>query len=122
MVKKQQSTSIVEQNDWVHDELTKLWGDNEAEYFLNPTIIQRDNTNSTNSYNRDEIKNTSALNVKRNQNLGLYAFEIWDSLRDEANARLKNFELDKELQVCVSFFLVIHISFEYIYLRNRAGY
>ena len=114
MVKKQQSTeAIVEQNDWVHDELTKLWGDSEAEYFLNPAIIQRDNNNnSTNSYNRDENKNTSALNMKRNQNAGLYAFEIWDSLRDETNARLKNFELDKELQVCVVF-MAVYLIFRF---------
>ncbi len=111
LAKKTQSTAIVEQNGWLHNELTKLWGDNEAEYFVNPTIIQRDNNNnnnnnnrSTNSYNRDENKNASALNMKRNQNIGLYAFEIWDSLRDETNARLKNFELDKELQVCLFVF------------------
>ena len=36
---------------------------------------------------------------KKVQRTGLYAYMIWDNIRDETTDRLKIFDLDKELQV-----------------------
>lgn len=92
------SNPIYEQNEWVRDELAKLWGDNQADYFVNPArMIQK-----TDEIEKDELlrsQNHSTLATVKRAYHGLYAYPIWQSLRDESGDKLKPFELEKELQV-----------------------
>lgn len=86
---------ILEQNEWIREKLSKLWGENQADYFVNPArIIQK----KEKEHENDRSRNSSLAN-KFKTTRGLYAYTIWDNMREETSDRLKPFDLDKELQV-----------------------
>jgi hypothetical protein len=86
---------ISEQDEWVRNELTKLWGDDIADYFVNSKI----DFFEANKIMQDEIKNPNTGKMKKKHHSGLYAHQIWRGIRDESNNRLKPFDLNTELQV-----------------------
>ena len=59
-----------EQNEWIRQQLTDLWGESKAEYFLNPSIAAK--THQSN--NEQTIKEHVTILTKRNQrnNNGIY--------------------------------------------------
>jgi hypothetical protein len=94
--------SVAQQNEWVRQQLAKLWDENQADYFTNPSrIIQK----------REEIDKNEYLKVRANHinnrskpnRTGLFAYNIWDNIRDDTQNRLKPFDLEKELKVIYFF-------------------
>jgi hypothetical protein len=98
--------SISQQNEWVREHLAKLWDENQADYFTNPArIIQK----------KEEIDKNAHLKVRVNHinsqskpnRTGLFAYNIWDNIRDDTQNRLKPFDLEKELKVIEIFHILI---------------
>lgn len=88
---------VYEQNEWVRDKLSEIWGDNKADYFVNPQRAPR-KTSSDMRIESDFRKNLS--NPKnRGSRTGLYAYMIWDNLREDAGSKYKVYSLDKDLNV-----------------------
>jgi hypothetical protein len=86
------SNPLVEHNEWIRNRLARIWGDNEADYFVNPN-------RSTQKSNDVGGAKQSSLGQKLKGRSGLYAYSIWENMRDESKTNLRPFELDKELQV-----------------------
>lgn len=93
---------VYEQNEWVRDKLSEIWGDNKADYFVNPQRAPR-KTSSDMRVESDFRQNLS--NPKnRGSRTGLYAYMIWDNLREDAESKYKVYSLDKDLNViCILF-------------------
>ena len=90
------SKPLLEQNEWIREKLTRLWGENQADYFVNPSRSMQ----KTAELSKDELaKSQPSLTQKLKGRSGLYAYTIWENMRDDSQYRLKPFELDKELQV-----------------------
>lgn len=88
---------VNEKSEWVRDQLASLWGENEADYFTNPArLVNKSDDLVKSNLSKDPSAN---LSIAKKSQKGLYAYAIWDSLREEANNRLKSFDMDKELQV-----------------------
>ena len=103
------SKPISEQNEWIRNELKNYFSEDEADYFVNPS---RTISTSKELLNKSENQKTGAATqnaiTKRTKALashttGLYAQKIWEGLRDDSGDRLKPFDLDKELQVSLTF-------------------
>jgi len=80
---------LSEQDEWVRNQLAKLWGEDEAEYFVNQDV----------DINEDKIPpHINNMKLKKKNYSGMFAHSIWSALRSEANMRLKTLDLNKELQ------------------------
>lgn len=83
---------VYEQNEWVRERLTEIWGDNKADYFVNPSRAPRKSS--------QEIRIEEELQKKssnRNSRTGLYAYMIYDNLRTDAANKYKVYSLEKDL-------------------------
>jgi hypothetical protein len=101
----------------VKSALTKIWGDaNMADYYVNPARValakpsakkRKDDSSSgtvtvTSNTNKHLQKARAAQdNPRRSGGGGLFAYMIWDSLREDSGDKLnKTFDLNAELKVC----------------------
>ena len=97
------SNPLVEHNEWIREKLSRIWGDNEADYFVNPN-------RSTQKINESSGTKQSSLGRKLKGRNGLFAYSIWNDMRDESRTNLKPFELDKELQVIFLLLFLNHLK------------
>ena len=88
------SNPLTENNQWIREKLSRIWGENEADYFVNPNRSSQKAKESNIDLNKQSV-----LSRKLKGRSGLYAYSIWENMRDESKTNLKPFELDKELQV-----------------------
>ena len=92
-----------DQNEWIRQQLTDLWGDSKAEYFLNPSVAAKTHQQSSgNAGDATTIKEHVSILSKRNQqrhNNGMFAYLIWDNIRNDSKKKVKLYDLPKELQV-----------------------
>ncbi len=94
-----------DQNEWIRQQLADLWGENKAEYFLNPSIVahsqEDDSIKDTHLLTDNNKLATSSFSHKHNRhhNQGMFAYTIWDNIRSESKQRAKHYDLPKELQV-----------------------
>ncbi|CAF0922621.1 unnamed protein product [Brachionus calyciflorus] len=94
----QLSQATEEKNNWTKKQLQKLWGDNQADYFTNPArLVNKQENQSAKDDSPTHKERNVNIETKRDQK-GLYAYSIWDSIREDSNNKLKTFDLDKELQ------------------------
>ena len=96
---------INEQDEYVRIELAKLWGDDIADYFVDSKI---DYFNAKKS--QEEALSNGNSKIKKKQYSGLYAHQIWRGIREESNVRLKPFDLSRELQVLILFYIQFEIQ------------
>lgn len=98
------SKPIDEQNEWIRDQLAKYFGDDQADYYTNPSRIVPTHKETLNSSKDEPNKgqkesSTPSKLAKKAYNKGLYAQSIWESLRDDSGDKLKPYDLEKDLQV-----------------------
>ena len=63
---------------------------------------------STDTRSDDDIGRNLANPKNRGSRQGLYAYMIWDNLREDAGSRFKLYSLDKDLHVILFFFQFIN--------------
>jgi hypothetical protein len=86
-------SAINEQKEWIRSRLTKLWGEKEADYFLNTDLIE------SAPVKFDEKRNNHLVNKYNNRaKTGLYAQDIWDTVTDSIKQK-KPTNIRKELKV-----------------------
>lgn len=84
-----------EQNEWVREKLTEIWGGNKADYFVNPNRAPRKSSQDIRI--EEDVRNISN-SKSRTSRTGLYAYMIWDNLRMDHNGNgLKFYSLEKDL-------------------------
>lgn len=88
---------VFEQNEWARDKLTEIWGDNKADYFVNPSRAPRKSSQDV-RIQEDIHKNLSDPRNRGSSRSGLYAYMIWDNLRDDAKSKYKVYSIEKDLQ------------------------
>ena len=90
-------STIYEQNHWVRERLAEIWGDNKADYFVNPSRMVKSSheLNKAEDYVEKKLSNPK----NRGSRTGLYAYTIWDNLREDANNKFKLYSLEKDLSV-----------------------
>lgn len=86
---------IYEQNEWVRSKLSEIWGDNKADYFVNPDRAPR--KSSQDARNDDDTHRNLSNPKNRGSRTGLYAYMIWDNIREDADNKFKVYSLDKDL-------------------------
>lgn len=94
---------IDENSDWVKEHLKQVWDENQAEYFAKPSrLINKPNEANEKCQVGKFITNADSKKQKENSTLaskGMYACSIWENIRQDSKKKLKNFNLEKELQV-----------------------
>lgn len=169
-LKQSMTKQIGDNSDWIKENLAKLWGENQADYYANPSRYVNHEANvpanespsakskhqhlhsrksktelSNADLNHDPLldasqksqhakkmfrfsnmddSNKQSKSIKNSQksssssslmtgaataattttggnpnNRGLYAYTIWENIRESSTNRLKQFDLDKELKV-----------------------
>jgi len=93
-----------EQNEWVRNKLSEIWGDNNADYFVNPNRAPRKTSKDTRG--EDDMHKNLSNPKNRGSRTGLYAYMIWDNLRENTGDKLKVYSLEKDLHV--RGFILIH--------------
>jgi hypothetical protein len=94
----------LEQQAWVKEQLTELWGDaNIADYYVNPNRMA---ASKSSAKKRAEHLGKSADETKRHGSVrrgngGMFAYMIWDNLREDSGEKIKAFDLNAELKVCL---------------------
>ncbi len=85
----------------MRNRLSEIWGENKADYFVNPARAPRKTSKDLRS---EEGVHRNLSNPKnRGSRTGLYAYMIWDNLREDAGNKFKIYSLDKDLHVCIFF-------------------
>jgi hypothetical protein len=104
--------NLSEQQAWVKDQLTELWGDvNMADYYVNPDRVAASKSSAKKRTEALSKSASSALdsqmgqhqvtpgNIRRGNGGGLFAYMIWDNLREDSGEKIKAFDLNAELKV-----------------------
>lgn len=121
-LKSQMTKQIDENSGFIKGNLVKIWGENQAEYFSNPArLVNKPEDGNEGNGDRSKLisssiesqrksstkqshkQQTQTVTASNQQNKGLYAFAIWDNIREDTKRKLRNFNLEKELQVCLHF-------------------
>ena len=92
---------IKENNEWIKQKLEKIWDENQADYFINnPARFAANKTEALkfDAQNEGQIQTFKKSNVKSFSKAN-NAFSIWESIRDDTRRKLKNLNLESDLQV-----------------------
>jgi AAA15 family ATPase/GTPase len=108
---------IDEDTAWVKENLSKLWNDSQANYYTQSatsvqksffenkeksTIKSKDTTNEKSNRKKSLAFSLAATDMNSQvapTSRGLYAYQIWENIRESSNNKLKQLDLEKELQV-----------------------
>ena len=118
------SKQINENSHFIKENLEKIWGENQAEYFSNPARLVNRTDDANEATDRTKVITNRIENQRKSSKQnptaaatssqkGLYAFTIWENIREDTKKKLRHFNLEKELQVSnYIFYLLIIILFQ----------
>lgn len=118
------SKQINENSNFIKENLEKIWGENQAEYFSNPARLVNRTDDANEATDRTKVITNRIENQRKSSKQnptatassqkGLYAFTIWENIREDTKKKLRHFNLEKELQVSnyIFFFFFTNFSFQ----------
>lgn len=101
-------SQIDENNELIRENLLKIWDENQADYFSNPSRLvkkpeeagEAERAGKLTTQQLEKSLNSRKKSTKHSTNpRGMYAFAIWDNIREDTKRKLKHFNLERELQV-----------------------